>query len=124
MRQKEREKLCGLVAEWEFAAGSTSEAIGRNSCAEDLRLAFDLDATDELGWARFFKVIEATQPKGFPAYDDEEHEAWSDALEVLWDEVGYDGVVDLVEDGALIERLRPAADHFQDIIQAQAGAAL
>lgn len=91
MNKKERLAAATLVAEWEwgFSGGSASEAAARAQCAIDLIRTLNIPESD-LEFARSWKISELMGIQ----YDTDLMDALDDLIEC----VGYETVVDMIEE--------------------------
>lgn len=89
MNKRERLEICRLVAEWEWAqGGSSAGASERGRCAKELVESFDL-SSDDLNFARAWEIA------GLAGIRDD-IDIFDEFLD-MFDDVGYESVIDLVE---------------------------
>lgn len=92
MRAKEKDALCELIAQWDWLSSggdSSSGAAARSACAQELIRAFALTEAD-LSFHRCFAIANLYRPP-----DDDE---FFDALCDLYERIGYEALVDIIEE--------------------------
>jgi hypothetical protein len=100
MNKKEMHALCSLIAEWEFRdGGSSSGAVERSSCIEELRSTLNI-SDDDLSFYRAWKICEKAGDQSDEFLDlvndmvDADYRGLLDAID---DAKGFHVVKELVE---------------------------
>lgn len=102
MNKKDVAKLCRLIVDWEFQDGGTSsEAVGRNSCIRQLRDEFNI-SNDDLS---FYRVLQICEKVG-----DDSDDLFDAVCDLVDDD--YEGLLDAIDDAGSFEVVKTLANQW------------